>query len=333
MNQGTMIPWSQRHNAMNFMGSGGPFVPLAVIIPTYDKVISMSKCNLTALLLLLFVGGAGAAVYKWMDGSGRVHYGDQPPAGSHAQSIALPESPSQEEVEQARQQMREKIEQYEKASEEATPLELVDMPSEGVEARASSFDIPACFSTLSEVVQGPSAELFTPITPTTLTKAQSASLKNLFSKTDAHWKGTIFHMRCIGSSSKSTKKSASSEARTTVNWDARNSQLAIETDSVGKESGVNERLVQRFEVSDVLYFTDIKQANIVAMDGSMVEVLALYPNGVSFFIKQHIPTALGARKPRGEVRHLEISGRTLKLTELFYYNEMFTDSKSWILSR
>jgi hypothetical protein len=104
----------------------------------------MNKGNLTALLLLLFVGGAVAAVYKWMDESGRVHYGDQPPAGSDAQSIALPESPTQKEVEQARQHLREKIEQYEKASEEATPPELMDMPSEGVDVPASSFDIPAC---------------------------------------------------------------------------------------------------------------------------------------------------------------------------------------------
>jgi hypothetical protein len=41
----------------------------------------------------------------------------------------------------------------------------------------------------------------------------------------------------MSSPSEPTGKSTSFEARTTVNWDARNSQLAIETNSVGKESG------------------------------------------------------------------------------------------------
>ena len=43
--------------------------------------------------LLLFValvawsGMAGAVVYKWLDGQGKVHYGDRPPDGVHAEVV------------------------------------------------------------------------------------------------------------------------------------------------------------------------------------------------------------------------------------------------------
>jgi hypothetical protein len=78
----------------------------------YDQsqaAMSMNKGNLGVFLLFLIGGIALAEVYKWVDESGKVHYGDSPPAESGAESVALPEGPSQEEVERARQQMQEKI--------------------------------------------------------------------------------------------------------------------------------------------------------------------------------------------------------------------------------
>ena len=67
----------------------------------------MNKGNLVVLLLLLMGGVTLAAVYKWVDESGRVHFGDSPPPESDAQQVEVPEGPSQEKVEQARQRMRD----------------------------------------------------------------------------------------------------------------------------------------------------------------------------------------------------------------------------------
>lgn len=48
--------------------------------------------NVRRLLLLLLVVAvnAPAAVYKWVDAEGNIHYGDQPPAGAPADPLKLP---------------------------------------------------------------------------------------------------------------------------------------------------------------------------------------------------------------------------------------------------
>lgn len=298
----------------------------------------MNKGNLVVLILLLIGGVAQAAVYKWVDESGKVHYGDRPPPESDVQSVAVPEGPSREEVDRARQQMRDKIDQYGKFSEEASPAEPGEKPLQQTKVRAISPDDAACFTPLSDVVQGPSAKINTPITPASLTRAQQTLLRDLFNKIDAYWQGTISDLRCMGSPSEPKSNITNLiDARTTVNWDVHKSRLTLETDSIGKESGVSKQLMQIFEVGDALYFTNNKpafsSASNIALEGNRVELLTLNKNRVSFLIKQHISTAAGARRPRGVVRKLELSGRTLKLTELYYHNDMLSDSRSWVLNR
>jgi hypothetical protein len=39
--------------------------------------------------LIAWSGMAGAVVYKWVDAQGKVHYGDQPPDGVHAEVVQL----------------------------------------------------------------------------------------------------------------------------------------------------------------------------------------------------------------------------------------------------
>lgn len=61
----------------------------------------MNKSCLAALLFLLIGGISEAGVYKWVDESGRVHYGDHPPEGEGAQSVAAPAGSSMEEAKPA----------------------------------------------------------------------------------------------------------------------------------------------------------------------------------------------------------------------------------------
>jgi hypothetical protein len=294
----------------------------------------MNKGNLVALMLILIGGITQAEVYKWVDESGRVHFGDTPPPESDSQTVEVPEAPSREKVERAQQQMHEKIDRYKKLSEEMTPPESQDMLSEEAQIPAVGFDNLACFTPISDLVQVPAVETFKPITPTLLTKAQQGSLKILFSKADARWRGKITELRCLGNTSQPRSQIRNFEARAALaKWDKWISQLAIETESIGKESGVTMQLFRRFEVGDALYYSEAKEVGSIAQDGNKVEVLSLNRNMVSFLIKQHVPSGPHTRRPRVEIRHLEISDRKIKLIELYFYNGMLTDSTTWILHR
>lgn len=290
-------------------------------------------------LLLVISGITLAAVYKWVDESGRVHYGDSPPQGSDVEPIAVPEEPSQVEIERAQQQMQRKIEQYEKISEEVSPSKPLEKLSQQPESRVVIPHRVACISPLSDFVQGPSAETYTPISPTSLAKAQQKSLRILFGKAEASWQGTIADLTCLNSSAEPRSKIANLDARTTVDWDLRKSQFVIDTDAVGRESRVSQRLTQIFEVGDALYFSDthsadfIKTGGTIARSGNEVEVLTLDRKMLLFLIKRRIPTGADTRIPRAELRQLEISGRTLRFVELFYINGMLTGSRSWVLNR
>lgn len=47
------------------------------------------KRVLLCALLIAWSGMASAVVYKWIDAQGKIHYGDQPPDGVHAEVIEL----------------------------------------------------------------------------------------------------------------------------------------------------------------------------------------------------------------------------------------------------
>ena len=191
-------------------------------------------------------------------------------------------------------------------------------------------DHVVCTSPLSDLVQGASAETHTPISPTALTKAQQKTLNILFGKVEASWRGAMIELTCLDSSSEPRSKITKFEAQATVNWNARRSQLLID---------ITKLVTQIFEVGDTLYFSDnksadfLKTADTIARGGNKVEVLALDREKVSFLIKRRIRTGAHTRIPRPVVRQLEISGRTLKLIEIYYHNEMLVGSRTWVLKR
>ena len=43
-----------------------------------------------AAVALLIAGPAGAEIYKWVDGDGQVHYGDEPGGGDRSERVATP---------------------------------------------------------------------------------------------------------------------------------------------------------------------------------------------------------------------------------------------------
>jgi hypothetical protein len=300
----------------------------------------MNKGNLVVFLLLLISGVTLATVYRWVDESGRVHYGDSPPKGSDAEPIAVPKGPSEKEVERARQRMQQKMELDEKPSEKVSPSEVPEKTTQKMERDVITPNQIACYSPISDLVPGPLAEPFSPILPTLLTKAQQSLLHILFEKTEAIWKGKIIELTCRGTYSEPRSTIQSFRAHVTIDWDARKSQLIIDTDLFRKGWGKG-RLVQLFEAGDALYFYETNTrivTDTLARDRNKVEVLSLDEEFVSFIIKLRVLTRVPyseVRKevPRAEVRQLKVSDRTLKLSELYYNNEKLVGSRSWILSR
>lgn len=294
----------------------------------------MNKSIIYIAVIVFAVLSLGA-IYKWVDESGKVHYGDSPPEEIDAQSIAVPEGPSEEDVEQARQRLQEKIEKYEKLSEQAKHLETADQPPEEKKSHVIIPENVVCFTPLEDIVQGPSGERFTPITPTSLTKAQQRLIINLFRKLEGRWQGTITDVSCKGKPLEPKSKIKNIQARTKVDWDKLDSQLIIESDTTDTESRTHEIITQMFEVGDALYFRDYggsgapqePRSGTIALKGNLVEVLTLNQNLVSFLTKTRI-----SGQPRGEVRHLELSGGTIKFVELYFF-ESLAGSKTWVLSR
>lgn len=85
----------------------------------------VSAALIMALTLLPCLGSA--QVYSWKDASGKVHYGDRPPAEKQAQTRKLPEAPTSDDVAAAQKSSLERQfgerEKQGKAQEEKKPAE------------------------------------------------------------------------------------------------------------------------------------------------------------------------------------------------------------------
>ena len=74
------------------------------------------------LLVTLLAGGAQAEIYKWVDANGNVHYSDSPPPGDSAQQVQLAPQPSEESLQQGREEnaRRLRYQQRESAARKET---------------------------------------------------------------------------------------------------------------------------------------------------------------------------------------------------------------------
>jgi hypothetical protein len=289
--------------------------------------------SMTAVLFLLIGGVSEAEVYKWVDEAGRVHYGDHPPQGSDAQSVAVPAGPSQQAVEPARPQLHEMQGQSKGSSKEPSLPKAASESSQSAYGGVLPFDGVACFSPLSDAVKGPAAETFTAIAPTSLTGSQQESLRAMFSMIEAHWRGRITDVKCTGDASAPTARTTHFEADAAGEWVERRSIFTLETKLTGEETRSVERLTERFEVGDALYFSDYKSTGSIALEGNKVELLEQNPHMASFLIKRWLPTGSGGRLPHAEIRRLDISDDTLRQTELYYYGAVLTGRRTWVLNR
>ena len=286
------------------------------------------KRSILTMLALVLAGVVTAQVYRWVDESGRVHFGDRPPDAKEARPVAVTPGPSKEEVEQAQQRLRRTLERQQTSDKKEERLD----PEEKVS------DVPAiipdnvkCHAPLSDFIDGPSGDTHTPISATLVSKAQRQSLIRLFSEIDGYWQGTITHVGCKGKTSDPKSWITKGKVRTNADWNARKSRLSIESDYTG-ESGAVDRIFHNIEVGSVLYFTEHPTRSIDRKHNE-VEVLASNQKELLFLTKQWQAKLGGGALPRAHIRYLEISGRKLKLRELLFHMGMLVDSSTWVLGK
>ena len=286
--------------------------------------------NRWTLIALLLMEEAAAVAYKWVDESGRVHYGDRPPAEREARVIDLPKGPSRQEIERARRLKETGLRKNRKFGGGDRPAMFLRDESQATKTRTSYPDKVACFAPLSTLVPGTSGRALEPIRPTTLSRAQQNMLTRLFSRTAGRWRGTISEVRCISETADPDRQIKNGKAESAVVWMKGKSQLTIET-NYSLDSGRVGRIFHNLQVGNALFFIGSSTTRF-AIKRNETEVLKLADSLVSFLTKWGLETRTGSRLG-AQVRQLEIRGKALKVTELFYTQGKLSGAQTLLLSR
>lgn len=301
----------------------------------------MKKSKLGPVLLLIVATTAIAQVYRWVDEEGGIHFGDKPPEEVDAEELISPEGPPEEEIVQAQEDLRKRLEAGKVADEaleskrrdtEVPALEKAK-PKAGIESIRNNELV--CFTPLLEFVEGESANRFVPITPTELTHKQQMLLKDRFGEIGRYWRGEIIEVVCTGNPSKPDSKLLEFEAKTVVDWRARQSQLVVKTDSSGKDDRSVEELTQTYKVGDALYFSDAKTESEgwsdIAVKGNKVEILTLERNTLAFLIKRSGPKKRSLM--RSEIHHLDLTKNQLLFKEIYFAHDVLAGWKTQVLHK
>jgi hypothetical protein len=225
----------------------------------------MKQRTWLALLFLLAAGVARGEVYKWVDETGHVQFGDTPPPGSDAQPVQMHKVPTPEEVGRAKQRFDERLEQARKRvlGPQAPGADAPAAAVAGSSARSPQ-DAP-CFAPLADFVLSPAGAAFAPITPTLLSAAQRATLLALMRSVEGHWEGRIEDVTCLGNPPAGEQRTVTLDIEdAAATWNPVDALLVVDSQVAGedqmaggghgKELGEafdqaeNKRLQQRVEV-------------------------------------------------------------------------------------
>lgn len=293
----------------------------------------MKQPTWLALLFLLAAGVALGEVYKWVDETGQVQFGDTPPPGSDAQPVQMHKVPTPEEVGRAKQRFDERLGQARKRvlGPQAPGADAPAAAVAGSSARSPQ-DAP-CFAPLADFVLSPAGAAFAPITPTLLSAAQRATLLALMRSVEGHWEGRIEDVTCLGNPPAGEQRSVTLDIEdAAASWNPVDALLVVDSQVSGEEQE-SQRLFIKFRVADALYFNTVESAGQIDLTGNKVELLSLEDDRVEFVLKNRAPGGGTSRPLRTEVRHWEVSGSSVMFTELYFRNELLSGSRRWLLTK
>ncbi len=301
----------------------------------------MQRLRFAPIVLLIAVTVAMAQIYRWVDEQGAVHFGDRPPEEADAEAVKLPEGPSEETISKAQEELRQRLE-FRDATEAAGARE--DERAATSETEDDGDDLQPgfaaenrirCFASLSDFVADESANRFASIAATQLTGSQQSALRELFGKLDGRWRGDKTEVSCAGHPARPDRKSSEFYVDSDLDWDSRQSQLAIQISTTGKDDRGNEELVFRYKVGDALYFSDRKSESEdwfdMTVKGNQVELLELERSAFAFLVKRR--TAKNRSVERSEIHRLESTESRLSIRIIYFTNEMLSGWQTFALNR
>jgi len=290
-----------------------------------------SVIRIVLLSLILLPGIAVAEVYQWVDEDGNVHFGDSPPDNADAQTVDLPPGPSDQQVEQAQQRLQDALDARESDS---APAEVEGVDQAIAQPKARRLPEFACYTPIAEVLRGPTAAAYVPVTPTEVTDAQRKEARNILSRAAGRWRGTSVELLCSGHIDSARSEQLDFSVDSTGTWRDSQGLLILENRARGSRRRVDETRVSFIEVGDALYHFAAKGGGsqsinrTVAQRGNATRGLYLDDISLAFMSRPRNFNIV-----RTEIRHLKVSGNKMEYTELFFHNNLLTGSRVWTLSR
>lgn len=280
------------------------------------------------ILLFLLTGAAHADLHKWVDESGQVNYGDCPPADCTSQTVDIPNPPSQEEVDRARERLerhQEIIQKLRTSRQDASPV-ITPAPQKLIPR-----ELP-CFDPLENILIGSAGELFTPIIPTILTNKQRRDLSQLFHKLDSHWRKGKASITICGQMPKhlvTVKKHEDDDTRIEVNTNTTKNRLSMKLEWFDSKEAIRGADFISLLAGDRLYFSTKPHFQNIAKPGNSVQILHLDKKSMLFLIKPRIRRGF----PYPQLRYLVVSDNKGTLTELYYARNKLVERRNWLFAK
>lgn len=290
----------------------------------------------TRLLLTVFIAAlatpCGAQIYRWVDDNGVVNYGDQAPRSETVEAIDLPHGPSSKTVELAQQNLQTALQAREVSESLATTSPATSTsPSEQERAAPEYFE---CYTPIENVLKGPAESAYSPIEPTVVDAALEARIRTILARGDGIWQGSSLELFCTGGESSPSANTRHFTVTSKAHWYNSGGRLLLSNKTSGSNRRATDTEVRYFEVGDAFYYYDTRgdgedtiERNI-KVPGNRSEGLFLDDSSLAFMIKRRQTHII-----RTELRLLDIAHSKLRLTELYFRNNLLIGARFWRLKR
>lgn len=270
-----------------------------------------------ALLLLLLGTSAGAAVYRWVDEAGNVHFGDCPP----------PECPS-EEIRPGPPNIVPAM----PVVPEAVPAPVQPAPDTPAVPERAAREPPSCYDRPEAFLGSGFSDFSRPLRPRTLTGEERADLDGLLRGLEGRWSGRMEDRLCLGSEGE--PEEAIDRFRVEMDLErGRDGVWRFEyhldgIDNRTRDSG----LFWLFHDGAGLNWGE-RDPNNPAGAQWAVEVLEVEPGAIGFVRSARRRTARGGSVHRLDYHELRQVEGDLALREYIYFQGYLSGTRYWVLER
>ncbi len=291
----------------------------------------MSSLRILAmgLVCLLVAATSNAAIFKWVDEEGNVHFGDHPPTGQRPQQVDVDHGPAPRAAEEARDRAR-KLLRYEESTREPEPGEANARGAKPVQRLPGGrAEDPECFTALEKAWSGRIADTREAVSRSALSNSSYRALRGLLDSLTGHWEGAVEETICVRADASPPTKANHYRARLHGYWKSKQ-LLEIEAKLVGEENrAVFREFFWLLLSRDGLRFRKANTDIEFEMDQPRndVAILTISSNMLRFFWRR------GGRLRKANVFELYERGTGFGIREFLYVQGMLAEKRSWEFRR